>query len=183
MNRLEVAINRGILAGLPMKSTDEVHPKISSSYVQGVFRVLRLRLGKDSPAHFEPTIVKTLPGAELRKGYNINMSDLDKESLDSLEQQLKLNKSMGVVSDDVPAESLSTKQTASDITIDFYHYRYLRQRPKRSKRNTSASSVHGGLRRREICRSTDVTASTTMTQRKKLTKLRLRKWLSHVDYS
>ena len=77
--------------------------------------------------------------AELRKGYSINMSDLDKDSLDALEGQLKLNKSMGVISDDVPPGAVLhslltlnktgggkrwviTAMTANDITVDFYHF-------------------------------------------------------------
>ena len=92
-------MDRGILAGLPAKYVHKYRDLIFKEY----FRVLRLRLGKDSPAHFKPMSVKTIPGATLRKGYSINLSDLDKDSLDALEKQLKRNKSMGVVSDDVPA--------------------------------------------------------------------------------
>ena len=83
--------------------------------------------------------VKTIPGAKLRKGYSINLSNLPKDALDSLHAQLQLNKSMGIVSDDVPAGSvlhslLTVKKpddslrwvitaiTANDITVDFYHY-------------------------------------------------------------
>ena len=70
------------------------------------FRVFRLRLGKDTAAHFEPMSVKTIPGAKLRKGYSINLRNLPKDALDSLHAQLKLNKSMGIVFDDVPEGSV-----------------------------------------------------------------------------
>ena len=83
--------------------------------------------------------VKTIPGAVLRKGYSINLSNLPREALDSLKTQLDLNKSMGVISDDVPTGAVLhslltvkkpdgslrwviTAVTANDITIDFYHY-------------------------------------------------------------
>ena len=98
-NYLEASMDRGILAGLPAKYAYLYRDLIFKEY----FRVFRLRLGKDTAAHFEPMSVKTISGAQLRKGYSINLSDLPKDALDALHAQLKLNKAMGVVSDDVPA--------------------------------------------------------------------------------
>ena len=134
-NYLEASLDRGILAGLPKKYIMKYRDLILKEY----FRVFRPRLGRDTAAHFAPMSVKTIPGAVLRKGYSIDLSNLPREALDSLKKQLDLNKAMGVVSDDVPAGAvlhslLTVKKpdgslrwvitaiTANDITVEFYHY-------------------------------------------------------------
>lgn len=73
-NYLEASLDRGILAGLAIKYVHKYRDLIMKEY----FRVFRLRLGKDAPAHFEPMSVKTIPGTKLRKGYSINLSNLTK---------------------------------------------------------------------------------------------------------
>lgn len=83
---------------------------------------------------------KTIPGAELRKGYSINMSDLFRQGVTRCPgEQLTLNKSMGVVTDYVPPVAVLhsllmlnktggrkrwviTAMAANDITIYFNHY-------------------------------------------------------------
>jgi len=134
-NLLEAAFDRGVLAGLPKLYVAKYRELVFREY----YRVFRLRLGKDTPAHFKPMRVHTIPGLTMRQGYKIKFNNLAPEALQQLKKQLQLNKAMGVISDDVPTGAvlhslLTVKKpggglrwvvtcvTANDVTVAFYHY-------------------------------------------------------------
>ena len=129
---LEAAFDQARINGLPQKYLKRYRKLVFKTY----FFVFRLRLGKEDPAILPALRVKTVPGAKLRRGYQISYDKLTNAQLEAMRAQLDENRSMGVIGDaplDAVLHSLLTVTkpngglrwvitcvTANDITIDFW---------------------------------------------------------------
>ena len=129
---LEATLDQSRINGMPRLHEPRYRMLILVTY----FHVFRLRLGLEDLAILPALRIKTIPSAKMRQGHKIGFDKLNNAQLSRMHDELKRNRSMGVIGD-APLNStlhslltlvkpdgserwVITCVTANDITIDFW---------------------------------------------------------------